>query len=31
MISSPIEAMLMFLRTDIEVLVLNDAVIRKRF
>jgi carbamoyltransferase len=31
MVSSPIDALLMFVRTDIETLVLNNAVLRKRF
>jgi carbamoyltransferase len=31
MVSSPTEALLMFFRTDIETLVLNDAVVRKTF
>jgi len=31
MVSSPVDALLMFVRTDIETLVLNNAIIRKRF
>lgn len=31
LVSSPVDALLMFVRTDIETLVLNDAIIRKRF
>jgi carbamoyltransferase len=31
LVSSPVDALLMFVRTDIETLVLNNAVLRKRF
>ena len=31
LVSSPIDALLMFMRTDIEVLALNDTLITKRF
>ena len=30
MVSSPIDALLMYLRTDIDTLVLNDTIVRKR-
>lgn len=31
LVSSPVDAMLMFVRTDIETLVLNGSILRKRF
>jgi predicted NodU family carbamoyl transferase len=30
LVSSPVDALLMFLRTDIDTLVLNNCVVRKR-
>ena len=31
LVSSPVDALLMFVRTDVETLVLNDAIVRKKF